>query len=275
MEFWNNIYSQFDPVALNLGFFKVHWYGIMYITALLVALWIGKKIAKKDNLPITEEQLDSYFIYIEIGVVLGARLGYVLFYMPNNEYYLTHPWQMFNPVVDGQWAGLSGFSYHGAIIGFVIGTWIFTLRHKFKFLFLMDLVAISVPLGYFFGRIGNFVNQELYGRVTDVPWGIYVNGALRHPSQLYEAFLEGILLFVIIYWYRTKKKHDGELIVIYGFGYSIARYVSEYFREPDFQMGFIYAGLTMGQILSLVMVLATSLILIKIKFFNQATTSLK
>lgn len=271
MEFWNNIYSQFDPVALNLGFFKVHWYGIMYITALLIALWIAKKIVKKDNLPITEDQLDNYFWYVELGVILGARLGYVLFYMPNNQYYLSHPWQMFNPIVDGQWAGLSGFSYHGALVGFVIATWIFTLRHKLKFLFLMDLVAVSVPLGYFFGRIGNFVNQELYGRVTDVPWGIYVNGALRHPSQLYEAFLEGILLFIIIYWYRNKKKHDGELIVIYGFGYSIARYVSEYFREPDFQMGFIYAGLTMGQILSLVMVLATSLILVKIKFFNKAT----
>jgi len=268
MSAWNNIYSQFDPVAINLGIVNIHWYGIMYVLALLVALMVAKWIVKKDSMPINNDDLDNFFIYAEVGVILGARVGYVLFYMPNNDYYLSNPWQMFNPIVDGKWAGLSGFSYHGAIIGFLISTWIFSIRTKFKFLFMMDLVALAVPLGYFFGRIGNFVNQELYGRVTDVPWAIYVNGALRHPSQLYEAFLEGVVLFFIIYWYRHKKKVDGELIVIYGLGYSVARIFVEYYREPDFQLGFIYGNLTMGQILSYAMIIGAFLILARIKLFK-------
>jgi phosphatidylglycerol:prolipoprotein diacylglycerol transferase len=230
----------------------------MYVGALLGALFIARWFIKKDNLPITNDELDTFFLYAEVGVILGARLGYVLFYMPNNEYFLTHPWQMFNPFVNGQFVGLSGFSYHGAIIGFVLATWVFTLRNKkFSFLFMMDLVAISVPLAFTLGRIGNFLNQELYGRVTDVPWAIYVNGAMRHPSQLYEAFLEGILLFIILYYARTKKSFDGQLIFVYGVGYSITRYIAEMYRQPDFQLGFIWNGFTMGQLLSMGMIVAS------------------
>ena len=258
MQAWNNIYSQFDPVAISIGVINIHWYGIMYVLALIVALYSAKWFVKKDNLPITKDELDNFFIYAEVGVILGARIGYMLFYMPNNDYYLSHPWQIFNPFVNGQWAGLSGFSYHGAIIGFVISTWIYTIKNrKFTFLFMMDLVAISVPLGYTFGRIGNFINQELYGRVTDVSWGIYVNGALRHPSQLYEAFSEGIVLFIILFYARQKRVFEGQLLVIYAIGYSVARYMVEGYRQPDFQLGFVYADYTMGQLLSLGMIIAS------------------
>ncbi len=254
MEFWRHIYEHFDPVAVEIFGFPVHWYGIMYVLALLVALFFAQWLAKRDNLPFSQKELDIYFVWAEVGVILGARLGYILFYDPHTEYYLTHPWQIFNPFLNGQFVGIRGFSYHGAIIGFLIATYLYCKKYKKNFWALMDLVAVSVPLGYFFGRIGNFLNQELIGRPTDVEWGIYVSGVLRHPSQLYEAFCEGLLLFVILFWYRKHKKFDGELIVLYGFLYGLFRFLCEFFREPDIQLGYICCGwLTMGQVLSLFM----------------------
>jgi phosphatidylglycerol:prolipoprotein diacylglycerol transferase len=256
MEFWQNIYSNFDPVAFSLFGLKVHWYGIMYILALIVALFMAKWIVKRDKLPISDVQLDNYFIWVEIGVILGARLGYVLFYSDHLEYYLSAPWQIFNPFSNGEFVGIRGMSYHGALIGFLLASLLFSIKHKISLWFLLDLVAISVPLGYVFGRIGNFLNQELVGRGTDEVWGIYVYDELRHPSQLYEAFLEGILLFAILYWYRTKTRFMGELAMLYGAGYGVARFVAEFWREPDIQLGYIAMNwLTMGQLLSGGMVL--------------------
>jgi phosphatidylglycerol:prolipoprotein diacylglycerol transferase len=256
MEFWQHIYSKFDPVAINLLGFKIHWYGIMYISALLSALYIAQWIIKKDNLDISDNLLNNYFIYAEIGVILGARLGYFIFYDPNYSYYLLHPWEMFNPFnSSGEFIGIRGMSYHGAIIGFVLGSWLFVKKYKVSFLFLMDLVAISIPLAYTLGRIGNFLNKELIGRETELSIGIYVNGVLRHPSQLYEAFLEGVVLFIIIYTYRKYKRFNGELMALYLFGYAIFRYIIEYVREPDIQLGFICCGwMTMGQLLCLIMI---------------------
>jgi len=188
---------------------------------------------------------------------MGARIGYFVFYDPHTIYYLTHPWQMFNPFIGGTFVGIRGMSYHGAVIGFLIGTWVYVKRYKKSFWLLMDIVALSVPVGYVFGRIGNFLNQELVGRVTDVPWGIYINGILRHPSQLYEAFLEGILIAVILFFYRKRQRFEGELIAIYAILYGTARFVVEFWREPDIQLGFICCGwMTMGQLLSLPILLA-------------------
>ena len=256
LDFWQNIYSHFDPVALHIGPIAVHWYGILYVTALIVALFAAKWYVKKDNIPITSQQLDNYFIYVQIGVIVGARLGYVFIYSSDLPYYLKYPWQMFNPFIGGQYSGISGLSYHGAIVGFLLATWIFTLRNKFSFNKLMDLVALSVPVGYTFGRIGNFVNQELIGTPTSLPIGIYVNDVLRHPSQLYEAFLEGIAIAVILYFYRLKKRVDGELIALYAVLYGIARITAEFFRQPDIQIGYLCCGATMGQLLSISMVIA-------------------
>ena len=266
MEFWNNIYYNFDPIAIELFGFKIHWYGLMYVLALLSALMIAKWIVKRDNLPISEKDLDNYFIYVEIGVILGARIGYILIYDPHTSFYLTHPWQMFNPFMNGEFVGIRGMSYHGALIGFLIGTYIYTKRHKHSFGFLMDLVAVSIPLAYVFGRIGNFLNQEIVGRVTDSPIGIYVDGVLRHPSQLYEAFLEGFVVFVVIYFYRKHKKFEGELILLYGFSYGVARFIAEFWREPDFQMGFVCCDIfTMGQVLSFLMILVSVIFYIYLK----------
>ncbi|HEX5711474.1 MAG TPA: prolipoprotein diacylglyceryl transferase [Sulfuricurvum sp.] len=270
MEFWNHIYEQFDPVAFNIFSIPVHWYGLMYVLALLSALVIAKWIVKKDNMAITKEQLDDYFIYAEIGVILGARLGYVLFYDTHTIYYLTQPWQIFNPFIDGQFVGIRGMSFHGAIVGFLIGSYLFYRRHGVPFGRLMDVVALSVPLAYVFGRIGNFLNQELIGRATDVPWGIYVYDTLRHPSQLYEAFVEGIIVFFIIYLYRKRKAFEGELILLYGVAYGLGRAFVEFYRAPDAQIGYIVGEwMTLGMALSLGMAGVSAVIWIVVRSQNS------
>jgi phosphatidylglycerol:prolipoprotein diacylglycerol transferase len=266
MEFWQHIYDHFDPVAFHIFSIPVHWYGLMYVLALLSALVIAKWIVEKDGIAITKDQLDDYFIYAEIGVILGARLGYILFYDTHTMYYVTHPWQIFNPFVDGTFVGIRGMSFHGAIFGFLVASYLFFRRHGIPFGRLMDVVAISVPLGYVFGRIGNFLNQELVGRATDVPWGIYVYDTLRHPSQLYEAFVEGIVVFAIIYLYRKRKNFEGELILLYGFLYGVGRGLVEFYRAPDAQIGYL-AGewLTLGMSLSFAMAAVSALIWVVLK----------
>jgi len=270
IEYWNHIYEHFNPIAFSIGGFKVHWYGIMYILALLSALYIAKYLVKKDKLSISEKTLDDYFIWVEIGVILGARIGYFIFYVPNNGYYFTHPWQMFNPFVDGEFVGIRGMSYHGAVIGFTIATLLFVKFKKVDLWKLLDIVAVAVPAGYIFGRLGNFLNQALIGRPTDMPWGIYVNGILRHPSQLYEAFFEGFVIFIILFLYRQKKRFDGELIALYMILYGIFRSFCEMFREPDPQLGFIIGHFTMGELLSFVMIFAGFVIyFVKLKQINN------
>ncbi|MBS4407401.1 prolipoprotein diacylglyceryl transferase [Campylobacter vulpis] len=254
MEFWQNIYVNFDVVAFEFFGFKVHWYGIMYVIALLLALYLAKFFVKKFNLDIDSKHLDNYFIWVELGVILGARLGYILIYDSHTLYYFTHPWQIFNPFdINGEFVGIRGMSYHGAIIGFLLATFLFCKKYKQRLWLYLDVVALSVPLAYVFGRVGNFLNQELFGRVSDVPWGIYVDGLLRHPSQLYEAFLEGVVVFIIVYLFKLRQKFEGELIIVYAGAYSLARFVCEFYREPDFELGFVAFGLSMGQILSLIM----------------------
>jgi len=258
MNAWNNIYEQFNPIAFNLFGINVHWYGMMYVLALLSALFIAKWIVKHDKIPVGQKTLDDYFIYIEIGIILGARLGYVLFYDNNTSYYMLHPWQIFNPFnPEGEFVGIRGMSYHGAVIGWFLGSLVFHYRHKeISFGMIMDIVAVAVPMGFIFGRIGNFLNQELVGKVTDVPWGIVVDGVLRHPSQLYEGVLEGLVVFLVIYFYRPYKRFSGELILVYGFMYGSMRFLAEFWRQPDVQLGYLAWGwLTMGQVLSFLMMM--------------------
>lgn len=273
MNWWNEIYTHFDPVAFSVFGFKIHWYGIMYVLALLVALFMAKYFAKKDKFPFSSDMLDNYFIWVEVGVILGARLGYILIYSNAQIYYLTHPWEIFNPFYNGEFVGISGMSYHGAVVGFVIATIWFCKKYHTNHWLLLDLVALSVPLGYLFGRIGNFLNQELFGEPTSVFWGILVDGVLRHPSQLYEAFLEGVVIFIILFFYRKHKKFDGELIALYVILYAVMRFISEIFRQPDTHMGVYTAlNLSMGQILSILMLLcgvAIYLIYYKKIIFNK------
>jgi len=255
LETWNHIYEHFNPVAFHIFGIGVHWYGMMYVLALVSALAIGKYFLNKWQFEFTAEQLDKFFIYIEIGIILGARIGYILFYDPNTLYYLAHPWQIFNPFNhNGEFIGIRGMSYHGAVIGFFTGSYLFYKKYHVSFGRVMDLVAISVPLAYVFGRIGNFLNQELIGRATDVPWGIYVDGVLRHPSQLYEAFLEGICVFIVVYLWKKIQRFDGELILVYGGAYGIFRGIAESFRAPDPQIGYLCCNfVTLGMVLSLSM----------------------
>lgn len=266
METWQNIYSHFDPVAFSIGSISVHWYGIMYALALLSAIIIAKWFIKYDKINISEDIFDSYIWWAEIGVILGARLGYILFYDTHTVYYLTHPWQIFNPFIDGVYAGISGMSYHGAFIGFILASYLFCRKKDISFWFITDIAVLGISAAYVFGRIGNFFNQELVGRVTDVPWGIYVGDTLRHPSQLYEAFLEGIVVFAILVYFRKKKTFDGQLALMYGILYSIMRIISEFFRQPDSQLGFLYGQwLTMGILQSAVILVICLLLYKKVK----------
>jgi phosphatidylglycerol:prolipoprotein diacylglycerol transferase len=254
MNSWNHIYETFNPIAFHIFSFPVHWYGIMYVLALLSALYIGKYFIKRDKLDFRGKEIDNYFIYVEIGVILGARLGYILFYDTQTFYYLSHPWQIFNPFQNGEFVGIRGMSYHGAIFGFLISTYLYSRKHKVAFGKIMDLVAISVPLAFVFGRIGNFLNQELVGRETDVSWGILVDGVLRHPSQLYEAVLEGFGVFIIVYAYKKYQRFSGELILVYAISYGIFRAIAEIYRAPDAQIGYVCCNMiTQGQVMSLAM----------------------
>jgi len=262
MSWWNNIYTDFNPVAFSIFGFSVHWYGLMYVLALITALLVAKFIVKHDKISISNSLLDNYFFWVEIGVIFGARLGYILIYDSNTIYYLTHPWQIFNPFYNGEFVGIRGMSYHGAVIGFLLATWAFCKKFKQNIWILLDLCAVSIPIGYFFGRIGNFLNQELFGRVTDVTWAINVAGQLRHPSQLYEAVLEGLVVFAILFIYRKFKRFDGELICFYAMLYTLARFICEYFREPDFGIGFVFLNLSMGQILSILMFVCAIIVFI-------------
>jgi len=270
MEFWQNIYSNFDPVAFNLGPVAVHWYGIMYALALISAIFVAKWFIKKDNLSISNDLFDSYIWWAEIGVILGARLGYILFYDSNTAYYLTHPWQIFNPYINGVYTGISGMSYHGAFIGFIIASYLFCRKNKISFWFITDIAVLGISAAYVFGRIGNFFNQELVGRITDVPWGIYVENTLRHPSQIYEAILEGLVVFAILVYLRKRKTFNGQLALMYGILYSFMRIVAEFFRQPDSQLGFLYSNwLTMGILQSSIVLGICVVIYFKMKKINS------
>lgn len=275
---WNRIYDYIDPIAFKIFDISVHWYGIMYVGAMLIALLIAKIFIKYQNkrFPIAQEQLDSFFIWVEVGVILGGRIGYVLIYSPQRWEYLSQPWQMFNPYIDGVFVGISGFSYHGAMIGFVLAALLFCYFKKQSFWIFMDLSAISIPLGYVFGRLGNFFNHELFGRVIEGEGfartiGILVNGELRYPSQLFEAFAEGIVVFIVLMCLLRYTKRPGSLLVVYGFLYALARFICEFFREADVQMGYFALGLSIGQILSIVMMVISAFLALFI--FTQSLVS--
>ncbi|WP_104751179.1 prolipoprotein diacylglyceryl transferase [Helicobacter salomonis] len=262
MSFWNEIYSHFSPIAFSLFGLNVHWYGLAYVSALLVAFFVALSETRRDpqRFPISKALFESYFLYVELGVILGARLGYILIYDPNTLYYLKAPWQIFNPFYNGEFVGIRGMSYHGGLVGFLVASVLFSVIKKQNFLIYLDLIAISLPLGYVFGRIGNFLNQELVGRIvpsSDV-WGqkigIMVDGVLRYPSQLIEAFLEGLVLFIVVWVAKAFVRTPGMLMVVYGLGYACARFICEYWREADAQLGYYFWHLSMGQILSLAMV---------------------
>lgn len=253
---WQNLYLWLDPIALDLGFFQIRWYSLMYVCALVFGYLVGRYLVKRGEFSMSLAEYDLAFFWIEVGVIFGARLGYIIFYDPNTLWYLSHPYEIFNPFYRGEFVGISGLSYHGAVMGFGIAGAIFARKHKISFLKLMDLSALAGSAGYFFGRIGNFINNRLVGRETDMPWGVYSQNALRHPSALYEAILEGLVVWMILFWYRKKASFSGEIMSLYVILYATMRFIAEFFRRPDPQLGFVFGIFSMGQILSTAMFLA-------------------
>ena len=247
-------FPDFDPVALHLGSFGIRWYSLAYIAGICLGWLLARKLTLKSGEKITPTMFDDFISDAVIGVILGGRLGYVLFY--NFGYYFHHPLEALMI-----WQG--GMSFHGGFAGVVLAAYFFARRHKLGFFAFTDILACVAPIGIYFGRLANFVNSELYGRVTrEVPWAvIFPNGGSepRHPSQLYEAALEGILLFLVLnvlYHQAFFRKISGFVSGLFLIGYGLARVVVENFREPDEQLGFIFKTATMGQLLSLPMIAA-------------------
>lgn len=234
-----------DPIALQIGPIAIYWYGISYAIGILLGIQYAVSISKKFSLNITPSQLESFLVYLIIGIILGGRLGYVIIYDPMQ--YVEHPLEIFK-IRNG------GMAFHGAVVGVALLTFLFCKKHKIRFLELTDIIAIVAPIGIGFGRIGNFINGELYGRITTMPWGVSFPSDpnhLRHPSQVYESFLEGLVLFIIMYWTSKKIKETGYNTGIFLVFYHLFRIICEFFREPDIQLGFLFAKVTMGQILSI------------------------
>lgn len=237
-----------DPIALELGPLVIRWYSLAYVMGILLGWQYGMRLADRTDGRIERGHVDDFILWATLGVILGGRLGYVLFYKP--DYFLANPLEIL-----AMWNG--GMSFHGGTIGVFLAIWWYSWRHNLAFLAFADVITAVVPIGLFFGRLANFVNGELFGRASDVPWAmVFPRGgpAPRHPSQLYEAGLEGLVLFgvitLIIFGYQGLKR-PGLVTGTFLAGYAIARFMVEYMREPDAHLGTLYGIATMGQILSL------------------------
>lgn len=258
-------YHNIDPVAFNLGPIAVHWYGLMYLLAFTLAIFTANLRCKIYKLNWNKQEISDLIFYAALGVILGGKIGFIIFYeiIPNLGN-LSHL-EMF-PSTFSLKNGIRGMSFHGGLLGVTIAIYLFNKKYQKGFWEIADFVAPLVPLGLGAGRIGNFINGELWGRKTHVSWGIvfpYAGNDPRHPSQLYEFFLEGIILFIIIWYYARKPRPNGSVAAVFLMGYAISRIIVEVFREPDSELGFIaFNLLTMGQILSIIMFFAGLIIFI-------------
>ncbi len=245
-------FPDIDPVAVQIGPLAIRWYSLAYIAGILLGWRYMRHLSRRWESPVTAEHLGDFVLWATFGIILGGRLGYVLFY--NLNQYLAEPLQIL--VI---WRG--GMSFHGGLLGVIGVTWLFARRRSIPILAFSDLIACAAPIGLLLGRIANFVNGELYGRVTDVPWAmVFPAGgpAPRHPSQIYEALLEGLALFTVLAILAQSPRvyrRPGLLTGVFVAGYGLARFFIEFVREPDAQLGFILASLTMGQALSVPLVL--------------------
>lgn len=250
----NDIYQGLDPIAFSLGPLVVRWYGLAYVLGFVCAAAIIYFVAKRWKLGMSEDNLLTLMVCAIVGVVLGARIGYVLFY--GDGYYLSHPLEIlaFNQ---------GGMSFHGGLVGLLVGGAVAARMTRIPFLTLADLGSIAAPIGLFFGRCANFVNGELWGAPTSLPWGVVFGGTAgvmpRHPSQLYEALLEGVVLFCVLYILSRKQppRPQGTFLGVFLVGYGLFRFLIEFVRQPDAQIGYLWGGwLTMGQVLSVPLMVA-------------------
>lgn len=241
-------YPNIDPVIVKIGPFALRWYGLMYIFGFATSYLLVAYQLKKKALNISRAYIDDLYFYLILGLIVGARLGYILFY--NIKFYLSNPLEIFI-----LWHG--GMSFHGGLIGAFIAGYYIIRKRRLSFFTIADLIIPTCPLGLAFGRLGNFINGELYGKPSNLPWAMVFpeGGSLpRHPSQLYEALLEGIILFLILWFYKDKKKREGDGFALFLILYGVFRIFCEFFRMPDQQIGYIFGVLTMGQLLSVVMI---------------------
>ncbi len=249
-------YPKIDPVAVKLGPLKIHWYGIMYLIAFASAWWLGVRRARRPGSGWNPDQVSDLIFYGAMGVVLGGRLGYTLFY--NFGHFLADPLSIFRI-----WEG--GMSFHGGLLGVLVAMWLYGRKYHRRFFELTDFIAPLVPIGLAAGRLGNFINGELWGRPTDVPWAMVFPGAgplPRHPSQLYELLLEGVLLFIIVWFYSARPRPRMAVSGVFALGYGSFRFFVEFFREPDAHIGYLAFGwLTQGQLLSVPLILLGVLLL--------------
>jgi len=241
------LYPKISPYFLKIGSFELRWYGLAYLLGFLLGFLLVKPELKK-KFGLSSDEAMTFLTWLIAGVIVGGRVGYVLFY--DFGYYLSHLLE-----IVALWHG--GMSFHGGVIGVCVALFWFSKQHNISFLGLMDLVAWVAPLGIFFGRVANFVNGELYGRISTVPWAmVFPNGGpfLRHPSQLYEALGEGLILFLLLTVLKFRSKTPGVLLGVAFVLYGSIRFFLEFFREPDAQLGFVLASLSMGQLLCLAMI---------------------
>jgi len=241
--------NNFDPVAFQIMSFEIRWYSLAYILGIIIGWILCKKIFIK-NLDINQK-FDDYITYLIIGIIIGGRLGYVLFY--NFNYYINNIVDIFKI-----WQG--GMSFHGGLLGIIIASILFAKKNNQDLFVYTDLVSLVAPIGIFFGRLANFINSELYGKVTEVPWAVtfvQVDNLSRHPSQLYEAFFEGIILFILLLYFRNKNflAKPGLISGLFLIFYSVFRFCIEFFRVPDEQIGYLIFNLSTGQIISLVFIM--------------------
>ncbi len=258
------IYPQIDPVAFSLGPLHVHWYGLMYLIGFVGAWIFGTYRARKPGATLTSTQVADFIFYGALGTIIGGRVGYMLFYDFTN--FIHNPLSLF-----AVWDG--GMSFHGGLLGVIIALLIFARKIKKSFFTVGDFIAPLVPIGLGAGRLGNFINGELWGRVTTMPWGMVYPQAgplPRHPSELYELLLEGVLLFTILWWYSAKPRPHAAVSGLFLIIYACFRFFLEFFRQPDAQLGFIAWGwLTQGQLLSIPM-LIVGLLFMMIAYKNKA-----
>ncbi|MBK19528.1 MAG: prolipoprotein diacylglyceryl transferase [Rhodospirillaceae bacterium] len=241
-----------DPIALELGPLVIRWYSLAYVAGILLGWRYIIILAAKSDIGVDRGHVDDFIIWATLGIILGGRFGYVIFYNPG--YFADNPLLIF-----AMWQG--GMSFHGGLIGVILVTWVFVRKKNISFLTFGDMVCAAAPIGLFFGRIANFINGELYGRITDVPWAmVFPRGGSepRHPSQLYEAGLEGLLLFCVIaamiYRFNAMAR-PGLSMGVFMAGYGLSRYIVEFVREPDAHLGTLYGIATMGQLLSLPLII--------------------
>jgi phosphatidylglycerol:prolipoprotein diacylglycerol transferase len=244
-------YPDIKPYLFKAGSIELRWYGMMYLLGFLASYLIVRSQVKKKNIAVSGEEIENIFFFVMLGLVLGARVGYALIY--NTAYYAAHPLEIL-----AIWHG--GMSFHGGLIGAVTAPWLYCRKRGLDFAALADIAIVTAPIGLGLGRIGNFINAELFGRPTDAPWGMVFpnsDGVPRHPSQLYESFLEGAVLFVLLWFLKGRVKTRGGMVCMFLIFYGAMRFTAEFFREPDRQMGFFMLGaLTMGQMLCLAMTAA-------------------